>query len=298
MSSSCGAAASRATLIGLTAPVCWGMSVGMVRCITESFGLAAGLAVFNWVTCLFLLLVVGLPDLKKYPKRFLLVGVPLGNFYTICYCLSLYLADGNQQTVEVGTINYLWPCLVVLFAVLFNGQKARWWLWPGVAACFAGVVLVLGGDHGFHLSGLGARIMQNPWSYFLAFAGAVTWGAYSNIVRAWSNGQNPALIVFTIDAIVFTLLWAAGYGELSGGDLQGWISVVLGAVAVGGAYAAWNFGVTHGNITILGIASYFTPVLSCLFSSLWIGASISGPFWLGVAVIVAGSLTCWHSTRV
>ena len=71
---------------------------------------------------------------------------------------------------------------------------------------------------------------------------------------------------------------------------------MLGAIAVGGAYAAWNYGVTYGNITILGVSSYFTPVLSCLFASLWLGASISGPFWLGVAVIVAGSLLCWHST--
>ena len=273
------------------------MSVGMTKGITNAFGMAAGLAVFNWVTCLFLLLILGLPKLRAFPKKFLLLGVPMGNLYTICFCLSLYLADGEQQTIEVGMINYLWPCLVVLFAVLFNGQKASWWLWPGVATCFFGITLVLGGEHGIRPDELVSHIRSNPWSYGLAFAGAVMWGAYSNIVRTWSNGQNPALIVFTIDALVFTALWAAGCGDLSGGTLQGWISVVLGAVAVGGAYAAWNYGVTNGNITLLGIASYFTPVLSCLFSSLWLGASISGPFWLGVGVLVAGSLVCWHSTR-
>ena len=288
---------TKATLIGLSAPLCWGMSVGLTRCITESFGMAAGLAVFNWVTCAFLLLVLGLPDLKKFSKKFLFLGVPLGNVYTICYCLSLYLADGPQQTVEVGMVNYLWPCLVVLFAVLFNGQKARWWLWPGTIASFFGLAMALGGDSGLSVAELLAHIQSNPWSYGLAFVGAVTWGAYSNIVRAWSNGQNPAVLVFTIDAIMFTLLWAAGYGDLSGGSFQGWISVLLGGITVGGAYAAWNYGVTHGNITLIGIASYFTPVLSCIFSSLWIGASVSGPFWLGVAVLVAGSLLCWHSTR-
>ena len=288
---------TKATFIGLSAPLCWGMSIGLTRCITESFGMAAGLAVFNWVTCAFLFLVLGLPDLRKFPKKFLFLGVPMGNIYTICYCLSLYFADGPQQTVEVGMVNYLWPCLVVLFAVLFNGQKAHWWLWPGVAACFAGLVMVLGGEQGFSLREFQEHILSNPWSYGLAFAGAVTWGAYSNVVRAWSNGQNPAFIVFSIDALMFTALWAAGYGDLSGGSLQGWISIVLGGITVGGAYAAWNYGVTHGNITLIGIASYFTPVLSCIFSSLWLGASISGPFWLGVAVLVAGSLVCWHSTR-
>lgn len=286
----------KATLIGLSAPLCWGMSVGLVRGITESFGMAAGLAVFNWFTCLFLLFTIGLPKLRSFSKKFLFGGIPLANFYTICFCLSLYLAEGEQQTVEVGMINYLWPCLVVFFAVLFNGVKARWWLWPGVIISFFGVLLVLGGDRGFQPAELCLHIQQNPWSYLLAFLGAVTWGVYSNIVRAWSEGNNPTLLVFFIDALVFTGLWGAGYGDLSGGTMHGWISVVLGAIAVGGAYAAWNYGVTYGNITVLGVSSYFTPVLSCLFASLWIGASISGPFWLGVAVIVFGSLLCWSST--
>ena len=289
---------NQATLIGLLAPLCWGMSVGIVRSITESFGLAAGLAVFNWATCLFLLFAIGLPDLKLFPKKFLFIGVPLANFYTLCFYLSLYLADGQQQTVEVGMINYLWPCLVVFFAVVFNGEKARWWLWPGAAITFFGVMLVLGGEHGIRPGEIWQHVQQNPWSYLLAFIGAVAWGAYSNLVRAWSNGQNPTLVVFVVDSLIFTALWAAGYGDLSGGTLHGWVSIVLGAVTVGGAYAAWNYGVTKGNITILGIASYFTPVLSCLFASIWIGATISGPFWLGVSVIVAGSLICWSSTAL
>ena len=287
---------TKATLIGLSAPICWGMSVGLVRGITESFGMAAGLAVFNWVTCLFLLLTIGLPEIRKFSRKFLFIGIPLANFYTVCFCLSLYLADGEQQTVEVGMINYLWPCLVVLFAVLFNGERARWWLWPGVVISFFGVLLVLGGESGIQPAELYLHIQQNPWSYLLAFLGAVAWGAYSNIVRAWADGHNPTLLVFFIDALVFTSLWIAGYGDLSGGTLHGWISVVLGAIAVGGAYAAWNYGMMKGNITLLGVSSYFTPVLSCLFASLWIGASISGPFWLGVGVIVAGSLLCWSST--
>ena len=41
---------TRATLIGLSAPLCWGMSVGLTRCITESFGMAAGLAVLFFVS--------------------------------------------------------------------------------------------------------------------------------------------------------------------------------------------------------------------------------------------------------
>ena len=34
------------------------------------------------------------------------------------------------------------------------------------------------------------------------------------------------------------------------------------SVALGLAYAAWNVGILHGNVSLLAAASYFTPVLS------------------------------------
>ena len=289
-------AQGRATLVGLTAPVCWGMSVGLVRSITEAFGLAAGLTILYAATCLFLAFVPGLPNLKAFPKKYLLLGIPLGNLYSVCFCLSLHLSHGGQQTVEVGMVNYLWPCLTVLFAVLFNGQKARWWMTPGVVISFLGVIMVLGGEQGLQPAELVSHIRQNPWSYALAFFGAVAWAAFSNLTRAWSNGENPTFIVFAIDAVLFGCLWGAGYGDLSHGSAMGWTSVALGAVAMGGSYAAWSYGVTRGNIAVLAIASYFTPVLSCLFASAWIGAALDGSFWQGVAVVVFGSLLCWSST--
>ena len=275
---------TRATLIGLTAPVCWGMTVGLIRSITESFGLAAGLTLLYGATIVFLYVLLGRPRLRAFPRKYLFFGIPLANVCSICFCLSMYLSAGGQQTVEVGMINYTWPCLVVLFAILFNGQKAGWWIVPGVIVSFAGIMLVLGGERGIDLPGIWEHVQGNPWSYVLAFCGAVAWAAYSNLTRAWSNGQNPTLVVFALDFIIFSALWGAGYGDLSHATLMG------------GSYAAWSYGVTRGNITILAIASYFTPVLSCLFATAWIGASLDASFWKGVAVVVAGSLMCWSST--
>lgn len=287
---------THATLIGIIAPICWGMSVGLVRTITETFGLAAGMSILYGTTCLFLFFLLGRPNLKAFPKKYLLLGLPTANMSSICFSLSLYLSNGGQQTVEVGMVNYLWPCLVVVFAIMFNGQKARWWVIPGVLISFAGVVMVLGGERGFNAAEVMEHIRLNPWSYLLAFLSAVTWAIYSNLTRAWSGGQNPTLIIFILDFIIFSSLWAAGYGDLSGATLHGCLSVAIGAAAMGGAYAAWSYGVTKGNITVLGVASYFTPILSCLFASIWIGASLDTSFWSGVAVVVFGSLMCWSST--
>lgn len=42
-------------------------------------------------------------------------------------------------------VNYLWPSLTILFAILFNGQKSSWLVIPGLILALLGVGWVLGG---------------------------------------------------------------------------------------------------------------------------------------------------------
>ena len=43
------------------------------------------------------------------------------------------------------------------------------------------------------------------------------------------------------------------------------IKMFSAALTLGFAYAAWNIGILHGNVTIMAVGSYFTPVLSPLW---------------------------------
>lgn len=69
---------SQATLIGLIAPICWGMSVSLVRGIAEGFGLAQGQFLLYCVSTLCVLFTVGLPGFKKIDKRYLFFRNPDG----------------------------------------------------------------------------------------------------------------------------------------------------------------------------------------------------------------------------
>lgn len=287
----------QATLIGLFAPICWGMSVGLVRGIAEGFGMAQGQFLLYCISTVAVFLTVGLPDFSKIDKRYLFLGIPTANLSSLSFCLAIFTSDGGAQTMEVGMVNYLWPTLTILSAVLFNGVRTRWWLFPGLLVAFAGIVQILSGDAGFSFAEFVGRFAENPVSYLFALMAAVTWAAYSSMTRAWANGVNPSTIIFAIDAAFFGLLWLAGVGDapVSGGT-HGWISVLFGGVAVGMAYVVWTLGMSRGNITILAAASYFTPVLSCVFAVFWINAELQTSFWTGVAMVVAGSLLCWDAT--
>lgn len=287
----------RATLIGLFAPICWGMSVSLVRGIAEGFGLAMGQCLLYCVAAGFLLFLVGLPNFRRMDRRYLFIGIPTANLSSLCFCLAIFFSEGGAQTVEVGMVNYLWPSLTILFAVLFNGVRTRWWLYPGLLIAFTGIVVILSGDGGFSISQFAARVAAHPASYVLALGAALTWAAFSSMTRAWSKGVNPSTVVFILDALIFGILWASGVGSgPSEASMRGILSVIFGGLAIGCAYAAWTHGMSKGNITVLALASYFTPVLSCVFAVFWINASLGGTFWFGVAIVVAGSLICWDAT--
>lgn len=194
-------------------------------------------------------------------------------------------------------VNYLWPSLTILFAVLFNGVRTRWWFYPGLLVAFGGIIVILSGDKGFSLTEFVARFAENPVSYLLALVAAVTWAGYSSMTRAWGNGINPSTIIFAVDTLVFLVLWFLDIGSQPvAASAHGLMSVIFGGIAVGMAYVVWTLGMSKGNITVLAAASYFTPVLSCVFATFWIGAELNSSFWTGVVLVVAGSLLCWDAT--
>ena len=281
----------------MLAPALWGMSVGLFRGVTEDFGIASGFTIMYSIACLVLVCTFGLPKISRFPWKYRIFGIGSANFCAVCFVISLALSDGGTQTMQVGMVNYIWPCLTILFAIVFNGQRAKWWVWLGVLLCMSGVLIVLGGDKGLDVDDLLANLERNPWSYIVAAAGAVSWAAYSSMTRAWSNGENPVVIIFFNDVLFFSLLWLFGFDAHLGTGTRAWLGVVLGACATGLGYGVWTYGMQRGSMTLLAIASYFTPVLSCLFATFWIGAELSGVFWQGVLLVVAGSLVCWLSTR-
>ena len=59
--------------------------------------------------------------------------------------------------------------------------------------------------------------------------------------------------------------------------------MLIAAAAIGGGYACWGYGILHGSMERLAIASYATPVLSTGASAVLLGLALSLPFWCGAA---------------
>ncbi len=70
----------------------------------------------------------------------------------------------------------------------------------------------------------------------------------------------------------------------------GFVAVFACALSIAGGYACWGYGMLHGNMETLALGSYATPVLSTASSTVLLGVALGLPFWIGVALVVTGSL--------
>ena len=170
---------SHATLIGCIAPICWGMSVPFVRLVSEHIGQPGGMILLCGLACVILACIFGCPRLSHFSGKYLFFGLTTAVACEICFTWALALSGGGTQTAEAGMVNYLWPCLTMVFAVIFNGQKAKWWIVFGFVSCIYGVCTVLSGPGGFDFMAMARNMESNPACYLFALGSALSWAAYT-----------------------------------------------------------------------------------------------------------------------
>lgn len=286
---------------GLGALVLWSLTVALARRLSEQLGpLTAGACVYliGGVFCLVPLVrrrgdVWGL--VKSSPRYVFGCG-----FLFVLYTAVLFLAVGwaadRSQAIEIGLVNYLWPTATVLFSLVLLNQRAGWLLLPGTVLALAGEFLAI--THGDSVSWgtfLG-HLQANPAPYALALVGAVSWGLYSTLARRWSRPDSGGAVELFIPVAGVALLTLS----LLSGESPVWsVRAGGGAVTLAGvtvlAYILWDGAMRKGNLLLVAACSYFTPSLSTLVSSMYLGVRPGWRLWAGCFVLVLGSLMTWRS---
>lgn len=176
------------------------------------------------------------------------------------YHFFYFTALRNAPAVEASLIAYLWPLLIVLGSALMPGERLGWHHIAGALMGLAGTFLIITKGGGFTYNS------EFALGYAAAGACALFWSGYSLLSRrfqavptsivTWYCAATAALSALCHLALE-TTIWPA--------TLQEWLAVAgLGLLPVGAAFYAWDFGVKHGNIQVLGAASYAAPLLSTI----------------------------------
>lgn len=288
--------AKTATLCGLLAIVLWSSLIALIRSVAQNFGPLAGAALIYTLGTVLLLILVGPPRWRGSSRGYLLGMGLIFAVYEMCLALAIGFAHNSTQTVEVSMVNYLWPSLTVLLAIVINNQRANLLMIPGTLLALFGISWILSGD-GFSITRMYSNVTSNPLSYGLAFCGAILWALYCNLTRRFGKGENGITLFFVFTAIGLWLVYLVHQPSFPQVSRSGYVELCAAAAAMASGYALWNIGILRGNMTLLATASYFTPVLSSAFAAFWLGNALNLQFWQGAGLVTVGSLLCWWSTR-
>lgn len=150
----------------------------------------------------------------------------------------------------------------------FQWAKTHWLIVPGLLIALTGVCWVLGGENGLNSSEIINNIASSPLSYFLAFLGAFIWAAYCTVTNKYAHGYNGITVFVLLTAMALWLYYFLTPQPAMTFSLPVMVKLFSAALTLGFAYAAWNVGILHGNVTIMAVGSYFTPVMSSALAAL------------------------------
>jgi len=117
------------------------------------------------------------------------------------------------------------------------------------------------------------------------------------VTSKYARGQNGITLFVLLTALTLWVKYAFSDQPEMVFSVPVVIKLLMCGVALGFGYASWNIGILHGNVTLLAVASYFTPVLSAALAAVLLNAPLSFSFWQGAMMVCAGSLLCWYATR-
>lgn len=274
-----------ATLVGFTAVLLWSflavftaasgtMPAFQLTAITFGIGGLAGVAL--WVFR---------PNAARalrqpWPVWLLGIGGLFG--YHFFYFTSLR----NAPPVEAGLINYFWPLLIVIFSALLPGERLRRHHVAGALLALVGAVLIVTGGEGMVLK------TEYALGYGAALVGAVTWAGYSVLSRRFAAVPSDAITGFCLATSVLSAACHLLLEQTVWPDnVWQWAAIVaLGLGPVGLAFYVWDIGVKHGDIQVLGAASYAAPLLSTAILIVSGYASYSHNVLFACVLITAGAV--------
>ena len=233
----------------------------------------------------FTFLIIWIVQKEKIVKNFqfpfiiiLLAVFGIGG-YRLLYFLSMHFVP----VIEASLINYLWPAMIVLFSHFLPNEKLKWFHIVGTIIGFTGVCVLLSPDMNF-LTGF-------SFGHILALLAALTWSIYSVISKKTKRYSSKVVpISFFISGTVFLTISYFSESWHNSISTTHYVPILFLGIASGVGYFLWDIGMKHGNIKLLGIGSFFVPLISTLLLILFNKAEPEGHILIATALIVFSAI--------
>ena len=222
---------------------------------------------------------------KQLSKREWILSAVMGFFNPFLYYLVLFKAYQMLEAQVAGTLNYIWPVVLVLFSIFFLKQKIGIGAILALLISFFGLVVIVTAGNPFSMQ------FHHPLGAGLAVGSAVFWAAYW-ILNMKDPREASGKILLNM---LFGLFYLSVYFALRGKwpqipSLYGWVGTVyVGIFEMSLTFVIWLKALYYSeNTAKVSNLIYLSPFLGLFWIQQTVGETIHGYTLVGLAFIVGG----------
>lgn len=285
----------RAYLYAAATIVCWS-TVASVFKLSLRVLTADELLLYAALSSLLVLALIlrsRLVELTRWNRRDYLRSALLGLLNPFLYYLILFRAYDRLPAQEAQTLNFVWPIVLALLAVIVLGQRIRLVSLLAMLVSFGGVAVIA--TRGDPL----ALQPTDGWGVILALGSTVIWALYW--LYGVRDGRDPVMrlcLNFAFGSLYILLYqWlVADWRPPPAIGLVG--AVYVGLFEMGLAFVMWLQALRLSRTTAqVGNLIFLVPFCSLLIIHLVVGEPIHASTVLGLALIVTGILAQQYGER-
>ncbi len=210
----------------------------------------------------------------------------LGLINPFLYYLILLKDYDILPAQEAGTLNYIWPVVLVLLSIPLLKQKIGFLSIIAILISFAGTIII--GTRGSILS----LKFDNPTGVFLALGSAVFWSLFWIYNVKDKRDELIKLLLnfgFGLVYIFLYLIFTNGFNPINYYGLAG--SVYVGIFEMGLTYILWLKAMKYTSTTAkISNLVFLSPFISLIFIRFTVGEDILFSTVIGLVFIVGGIL--------
>lgn len=201
-------------------------------------------------------------------------GIPLNH-------LGWVFAVHNAPPLEATLIIYTWPLLVVIFTAISLKKPLRRHHVSGALLGFGGIITL------FVARGLDFGSISLTSGHVWALVAALSWSIFAAIAARQSRISADYLaVVFFFSCMTNIFIWECT--DAPSAPAQS-LKIAAGMLLfISNGYALWDYASKKGNIRLIAIFSFMTPVLATIYLMILGEGTMTPGLVLSLLLVMSG----------
>ena len=281
---------NKAYLFAFAAIACWSTIGSAFKISLRYLSPLELLFISSLVACIVLFLILVAQGkvrlLLSLTMKELFLSAFLGLLNPFLYYIVLLKAYNLLQAQEAGTLNYIWPLVLVLLSIPMLRQRISFLSIIAIVVSFLGIIVI--STHPERASGNVAT--ADPFGVILAIGSAFFWALYWIYnVKDKREAVSKLFLNFCF-GFLYTLIFIAVSGRF---HLPGWQGlaggVYIGLFEMGITFVLWLYALKYSSTTAkVSNLIYLSPFISLIIIHFTVGETILPSTIVGLILIISG----------